>query len=63
VTETSDDDDVLAGEADDRRELAHAIVDRARVTHRFAAEQVIVDDRDRARHARPTSSSRWNAGS
>jgi hypothetical protein len=52
VAETADHDDVLATEADDGRELAHPIVDCPRISHGLAAEYVLVEDRDRVRHAR-----------
>jgi hypothetical protein len=41
-----------ATEADDGRELAHPIVDCPRISHGLAAEYVLVEDRDRVRHAR-----------
>lgn len=50
MTETPDDDDVLAPEADDGRKLTHAIVYRPRVPDRLAAEDVFVEDRDLVGH-------------
>jgi hypothetical protein len=51
VIEASEDDDVLAAETDDRRQLADAIVDGAGLAHRIVAEDVFVGDRDWSRHS------------
>jgi len=50
VTESADDHDVFATEADNGRELAHAIVYGSRVAYRFGVEDVCVERWDRVCH-------------
>ena len=52
MAEASDDDDVLATEANDGCQLAHAIVDVPRIAHGLAAENVLIQDGNRVRHSR-----------